>query len=145
MTRRWLGLLAPLAALPIALGSGAGAATGWRTIGSGTVIQRRPQHVPWTNLSVTSTTKRDPVAVRVTYSDGDYTGRTKIGWIIDGFDADNPNLSWRTWGEGDYSLPKTLTWRFPSWVDYVMVNASASPGFGADTLHSVHLVMQARY
>jgi hypothetical protein len=32
MKQRWLGLLAPLAALPMALGPGVGAATGWKTL-----------------------------------------------------------------------------------------------------------------
>jgi hypothetical protein len=154
MKKRWLGLLAPLAALPIALGSGAGAATAWRTFGSG--IARGPQG--WAELSVTSDARKDPVALRITFSDGDFGGQTHIGWIITAYADGTAIRMWNRWGDGDYSLPKTFTWSLPSWVDHAVVNASASTvdsagtsqpdqltTSAAGTFHPVRVIMQARY
>jgi hypothetical protein len=147
MKKRWLGL-APLAALPIALGSGAGAATAWRTFGSGSGIARGPQG--WAELSVTSDAARGPVALRVTYSDGDFGGRTHIGWIITAYGDGTALRMWNRWDEGDYSLPKTFTWTLPPWVEHAVVTASASTveSAGASAtgpFHPVRITMQARY
>jgi hypothetical protein len=107
MKKRWLALLAPLAALPIALDSGAGAVTGWKTLGSGSATARGPQ--PATFVTLASTTRKDPVEVRITFSDGDFNGRTHIVWNIVGRDQETERM-WVRDGRGNYSLPKTVTW-----------------------------------
>jgi hypothetical protein len=142
MKKRWLGLLAPLAALPIALGSGAGAATGWKTIGLGNATARGPQ--PAAFVTVASTTRPHPVEVRITLIDGDFSGRTHIVWNIVGFNQETGTMRVYS-GRGDYSLPKTVTQSLPSWVDYASVYVHAGSIEPPDAFQLVRVAMQARY
>jgi hypothetical protein len=82
----WMGLLAPLAALPMALGSQAGATTSWQTFGSASATGREP--VAWPGEMVGSTTKAHPLVVRITFSDGAGSGLMEISWYVIGWDEE---------------------------------------------------------
>jgi hypothetical protein len=112
--------------------------TSWQGFGSATGTGRGDYGSPW--LTVNSTTRRHPTYVRVQFRDSTRTKRTNIRWDIFCW----TQTGFRTWdrgGNGDYSLPRTITWDVPNWVDYCEVDASAYH-FDAGSL-SIRL--QARY
>jgi hypothetical protein len=151
MKKLLLAALAPVAALPLALGAGAGAATPWQTFGSGSAVGRGhytvPDMVPPTqysaaNVEVGSSTKAHPVKVRVILNDGTYTGKATVETILychlkNGNTWNNTNSGWV-----EYSLPKTLTFTPPATVNYCDVRVE---GFLSGNGGPFTVTLQAQY
>jgi hypothetical protein len=138
MKKRWLAALAPMAVLPLVLGSGAGAAPTWVTFGSGYAVGRgRPAGPSHEGLNhpvvlVESTTRRDPVVVRITLTDGAYTGKTSV---ITNVMCWNENDDWIPFGRWrispEYvSLPKTYTYYPPPEYNFCWAEARGFPAEG---------------
>jgi hypothetical protein len=139
MKKGWLALLAPVAALPLVLSNETHAITGWQTFGSAVGTGRGSLSLaPY--ISVASTTRRDPATVRITFADGTYAGRTDIDWYLDCWN-ENTYDSWTRSGSGSYSLPKTITWDPPAWVDFCDLDTTAYH-FNTGTLR---ITEQAQY
>ncbi len=138
MNKWWLAALAPVAALPLILGSGAGAAPTWVTFGSGYAVGRgRPAGVDkWDAegldhpvVFVESTTRRDPLVIRITLTDGEYQGKTSVITNVQCWNEEEswiPNNIWRILPEY-ISLPKTYTYYPPPLTNYCWATARGFP------------------
>jgi hypothetical protein len=132
-----LGLLGPLL-LAVAVPAAGSAQTGWTTFGAASAAGRGSWGSP--SVSFSSTTRRSPTVVRLTFNDGTRTKRTEISWDISCWNEQSFDF-WDRSGSGSYRLPKTVTWDPPAWVNFCEVDADS---YHFDT-GVLRITAQARY
>jgi hypothetical protein len=155
MKKLFLAALAPVAALPLALGAGAGAATSWETFGSASAAGRGQWTDPmdgegvqkgWASFEVTSVTKTHVAKVRTTVTDGSFTGLSTVNLSL--YCHDKGSRVWNNTDTGykEVSLPKTFTWDPPTWVNVCQVRVEAHHSSAAGTTNGpLAATLQATY
>jgi hypothetical protein len=156
MKKRLLLALAPVAALPLVLGSGAGAAETWETFGSVSVIGRgqwlggetgHDVEKGSAQFDIFSMTKPHVDKVRATITDGTYRGKSTVLTALYCHDTGN-----RVWNNTDrdyreVSFPQTFTWNPPAWVNICQIKVLVfhAPMAGGGTNGPLVGTLQATY